>query len=54
MYELESLKFPFVLTLIWMAIKKSVAMQLRDIFDSQAAYRKKGRLPVRAPLPQPH
>jgi hypothetical protein len=37
-------KIPFVLTLIWMAIKKSVAMQLGEIFDSQAAYRKKRRL----------
>jgi hypothetical protein len=37
-----------------MAIKKSVAMQLGDIYDSQAAFRKKGKLPLRAPLPQPH
>jgi hypothetical protein len=34
-----------------MATKKSLAMQLGSIYDSQASNRKQGALPVRAPLP---
>ncbi len=36
-----------------MAIKKCVAMGLGVIYESQATNRKKGGLPVRAPLPPP-
>jgi hypothetical protein len=38
------------LTLIWMAIKKCVAVRLGVIYDSKATNRKQGVLPVIAPL----
>jgi hypothetical protein len=37
------------LTQIWLAIKKCVAVQLGDIYDSQATYREQGGLPVKTP-----
>jgi hypothetical protein len=44
----------YVMSLNWMAIKKCLAVRLGVIYDSRATNRKKGRLPVRAPLPLPH
>jgi hypothetical protein len=46
--------FFFNLTLIRMAIKKYIVVELGVIYDSQATNRKQGGLPVRAPRPLPH
>jgi hypothetical protein len=48
--NVESISYPVLLTLIWMAIKKCMAVQLVVIYDSQAANRKQGGLLVRALL----